>query len=450
MSLEHLTLFLDTNTLLHYPPMAEVDWLRICDAKRVTLMLCLLVIQELDEKKHDSRLGERAARAIREIKASRGHEVRPKVFVEVFNCPLRPAEFPASLSHESGDDQIVHLVMKYREKHPGSEVAVYSEDYGMCLRCEAHQLSVIEPDKSMRLPSPLVDQDRKHKATLEELNRWKVRLPKLYVRFADPESEAPDEGPFRLELTKCAELQDPDRALQQERLRLAYLHATGPEDNPAVAERPGDGGPARSAFYERDVDEFKNQLEDYYIQFHSYIIEMNRYREAMCKAFRFAVVVSNDGSSPAQDLDVYLHFPPVLAGMATPELSKGRGSVPPEKPEPPSPPWTHWGQLVALQAARVFREPSFLARGAAAERGPTCDLQGDAQRGFTIEIQIPSLKHYRCERFEFTGLFKSWEAARPFEVESIIGAANLPERKSIKIPVIVSVLDSEDTMEKSQ
>ena len=117
MSKDHLFLFPDTNGLLHYPSLTDVDWLTICDAKRVTLVFCMQVIHELDEKKDDPRLAGRAERVIREINRIRksGDMVRHNVSLAIFNQELRADEFTDSLSPDSGDDRIVHLV---QEIHP--------------------------------------------------------------------------------------------------------------------------------------------------------------------------------------------------------------------------------------------------------------------------------------------------------------------------------------------
>ena len=118
MANPNLILFPDTNSLLHYPPIKEVGWRAICIADEVKLVLCMQVINELDEKKDDSRLGDRARRAIKEIKTliANGGLVREGVTIEVFNQTLRADEFTASLSPDSKDDNTVHLVKKYLEK----------------------------------------------------------------------------------------------------------------------------------------------------------------------------------------------------------------------------------------------------------------------------------------------------------------------------------------------
>jgi hypothetical protein len=44
-------LFVDTNVLLHYRRLEEIDWLTLTASREVTIFLCPAVIRELDRQK---------------------------------------------------------------------------------------------------------------------------------------------------------------------------------------------------------------------------------------------------------------------------------------------------------------------------------------------------------------------------------------------------------------
>src|SRR4051812_37565949 len=112
--IDEIHAFPDSNIFLHYKSLVQIDWCGLLKARSVKLVICLPVIQELDEKKSDTRLADRARRAIKEIELHEGSKpLRAGVVMEVSNEQLRTDEFPASLSPDSQDDRIVHLVMKY-------------------------------------------------------------------------------------------------------------------------------------------------------------------------------------------------------------------------------------------------------------------------------------------------------------------------------------------------
>jgi hypothetical protein len=48
MPADEMVLFLDTNSLLHYPPIKSVGWKAVCGTKSVRLVLCMQVVHELD------------------------------------------------------------------------------------------------------------------------------------------------------------------------------------------------------------------------------------------------------------------------------------------------------------------------------------------------------------------------------------------------------------------
>ena len=202
-------LFLDTNTLLHYPPIKDVDWRAVCGCATVRLVLCLQVIHELDGKKDDPRLGNRASRAIKDIKAVRsaGGSLREGVTLVVFNYEIRAADFPATLSPDSKDDRIVHSVRKYLDEYPGVRAAVYTEDMGMSLRCEANGLAVVEPDPARRLENPQDEQTKKYRQAMSELNSLKNRLPAFSIR-AVPAGTDPAEAGNEYELSETRQTVD--------------------------------------------------------------------------------------------------------------------------------------------------------------------------------------------------------------------------------------------------
>lgn len=83
--------FPDTNIFLHYPPLDHIDWCAELGAKEVVLVVCLQVIDELDEKKDHSQFGERAARSLKQIRDYHrtGKEVRNGVTLTIYSKDLQ-------------------------------------------------------------------------------------------------------------------------------------------------------------------------------------------------------------------------------------------------------------------------------------------------------------------------------------------------------------------------
>jgi hypothetical protein len=188
------TLFVDTNYLLHYPPLKETDWRKVAGCSEVLLVICIQVVHELDDKKNDPRLGERAAKAIREIESvlEGGGILAEGVTLTALHSDIPSASVPFGLSPDSKDDRILAEVLRYAHANPDRRIAVLSEDLGMSLKCRSRGLKRIKPDAARRLPDPADEATKKHRQVADELHRLKNLLPDLRMRVACRGSDPAD------------------------------------------------------------------------------------------------------------------------------------------------------------------------------------------------------------------------------------------------------------------
>ena len=64
-----MTFFVDTNILLHYVPLDQVDWNEVCGTNSVTILIAPIVIEELDKQKRNSnaKISKRAKTVVKRI-----------------------------------------------------------------------------------------------------------------------------------------------------------------------------------------------------------------------------------------------------------------------------------------------------------------------------------------------------------------------------------------------
>lgn len=445
MSVDHLFLFPDTNGLLHYPPITDVDWPTVCDAKQVTLVFCMQVIDELDDKKSDPRLADRASRVIKDITRvmSNQNEVRSNVRLEVFKHELRSEDLANPLSPDSGDDRIVHLVKKYIEKTGAKDVAVYSEDLGMSLRCEAYGIRVIEPDKGKRLENPQTKRDKEYKAAITRLNELENQAPILDVRVTDPDADPNVQDIWRIEISKQIEQVDLDVATQMEKERLleeAYPQTLGsPEPDEILLEAVDEYIGAAKAERQRYDREVATYLDNY----RAYAEAMNALAETFARSFEFTIYVVNTGTCPAKDVNVVLTFPPNLQSISCGQEACGERPVVPEQPDPPKPPrrGLAWPAGISLatpdlsDGLDVINDdlPAITPVGA-----PWSEIGGNKNDGFVINLHVPKLSHHRPETFgTFMGVFDNWDNVKSFGIDVSIMADNLNEKILKRIDCVV-------------
>jgi regulator of replication initiation timing len=427
---EQLTVFPDTNVLLHYPPFKEIDWLKLCSTNYVKIVICLQVIHEIDEKKSDSFFSNRANRVIKDIKQIKktGSIVKENVSLEVFNAGLRFDELPQSLRPDSGDDRIVHLIKKYQSENPNEDISILTEDYGMQLRCEANNIPVIEPDNTKRLESPKSDLEKKHQQVALELSNLKNRLPDIEVLISkyQGKSESDDKQPLIIEDLPQAytTILDYDAEVKKEKSRLSWQpQFIKIEDNISIVIPNG------------KYDYYCRKLDEYLLKYRKWLQCFNEAQPILAFDFDFSLFISNNGTSPAEDLDVFLTFPPIFQYLWCNNKHVGKFPYIPNKPEPPKKDENIFSEL--LKGSDVSLNYLSQMPRIHSPFEPITNLKENKNGSFIASIHIPKLKHYESKKFHGSAAFKSIELLRSFEVNFEIIAGNLPRNKTSQLPIQV-------------
>lgn len=333
---DNRTVFLDTNTLLHYPLIKDVDWKVVAGCETVHLVICMQVIHELDEKKSDARLGDRANRVIKEIKSilQASGRVRDGITLEVFNYEVRGDDFPPTMSFDSKDDRIVRSLKKYAELHSVAEPAIYSEDIGMALRCMAHGIAVIEPDAQIRLPTPQSEQDKKYKQLLAENDQLKNRVPALEVIVGPARAKSPETAPVEFKVTGVGPGWEVDEALEayrREKKLFPIGNKTSDFDNPLASALYDSVISSADARYNVQLSEHLKEYKEW--------LEHKRFIEAIgALRFDMAIWLANTGKAPADDVDVLIEVGEPVVWLYEESSDDAKFLTVGKPPEPPDPP----------------------------------------------------------------------------------------------------------------
>lgn len=431
MAVDEMTLFLDTNSLLHYPSISDVDWKAVTKAGKVKLVFCMQVIHELDEKKDHARLGERASRVIKEVNTIRraGGKVRDDVALEIFNHEIRADDFPASLSYDSKDDRIVHSVKKYLEQNPGALVAVYTEDMGMALRCEANSISVLEPDTSKRLENPQSEQDKSYKLAITELNELKNRVPTVEVILGRPGTEPPPKEKLEFQIGSSLS----ERNLLEEFEAHQRMHNLYPMDKRELSKSGQiPTFPARHDAVEKYNQSLIQHLKDY-----KEWLELRKLLEQVeAHSITFSIWLANKGRSSAEEVDLQIQAGEPLVTLCEADSEEAKSYELPEEPKPPERPTQFFTDIASILGGldlRPYELPDLrdLFLNKASVR------RSDDGKTFWIEFTVPRLKPGDAVHVGNLIAAIDPHQIRPFHLNYRICAANLPTPILGKIPVIV-------------
>jgi hypothetical protein len=338
MRRDTVSLFLDTNIFLHYRSIKEIDWLEVANARSVEIVVCLTVIKELDNKKWDARLASRAQRAINDIRHSESNEnvLRKGVSLSISQDLISDKDFPDTLDLRSSDDQILHLVLKYGNKHTDRTVAIVTGDFGMVLRAKSHRVEAIELDKKFVLEQSTDETTKELAKAREKLRKLEDRHPKLEVSLSPPGAGYTGSSNLEWDKRSSSVTIDVDREMEIIRRAHPKLEARqttermpkGAIDILRIAETRGVDEEARLTH--------NKQLKSFYDEYRHYLERLRQHQDLIGRLFSFELWLSNKGTGPATTLDVHVTCDAKALVLDGKDEAFQRLTIPPSKPEPPT------------------------------------------------------------------------------------------------------------------
>jgi PIN domain len=435
-------LFIDTNVLLHYRRLEEIDWLTLTASREVTIFLCPAVIRELDRQKvvHPQ---QKIRRRAQEVTAS----LHSKLFDDVAKTIRESTklEFIAEdpnidfakhkLRQEIYDDWLTASVLQWRLENPGCDVRIVCADLGLSIKAKSHGIPVMTPLETDKLPEELDAEEKRIKELQRELAEIKNSLPRLklcfwgqpedqnFVRFQIPPPLAFDnvKAETALQQIRSQHPPHPIPDAQQERMVMKQLEKQLWKGN-LNARFPISGA---------EFQRYNKELTAFYQAYDTYLHKQHDYQNARRRMISFEVGLQNTGTTPGEDIDVHLHFPDGF------QLLNGDETLPPppQPPKLPRQPGTFesidLGGLHAIGRIPTMPGPT----------GPPPNVSSPSIRhtkSYDVRSHIKKAKHgYTLRVANFVAVFSSDDALSSFKIEYSISAANLPKAVNDHLSVII-------------
>lgn len=468
MTEARVLLFVDSNVLLHYRPLVEIDWRALAaahciDPQALRVVVAAVIVREIDEQKFANKSGKikkRAQRLSLELEqaalaaeAGTPQKLRGEVPLIVQVRDSRSAFDTHDLRPRVADDELLAAMLGHQ---PITTVLV-SADAGARMGARRYGLRAIAPNESDQLPG---DEDELSKLQ-REIATLKNKEPKLRLRFSKSTSESrndilvvsiPDAPPVPTEAWRTAMVaanalvppyagQDESREVSladQKDWRDELRRATGAKglDISGLAGSLNGIDARDIARYEADRVRY---LRDYESLLRVGFDRWVEYRRSML----LQLEIVNEGTVPAEDISVHIHIPDgpevQLADAFDDEHPFDARDVEPPiptTPKPPAQPRTVLHTMMdqtAMISVPVPTLPSILG-----ERLST-GMQLRRTNSFDAEQDFPTLKHGYC--FDVDAL-RLWylPAVAPtgFSIDYRISAANLSIPATGKLHVRVS------------
>lgn len=415
---------------LHYRSLNELDLVDLLGPPPHTILVPRITLRELDKHKNthsSSRIRERARKMLKKIERwAAGEEIRPGVSME-FMAGIPTVDYQKlGLNPDWSDDVLIASVLQYKTDHPDeASVTLVTQDSGPRITASELGVHVLELPEGCKLPAEPDPLEAENRELLRTISALQNALPKLTISFAG--SEEPEHHVSFL-------LPTPPDSMEHEIARkIEEIKTKLPKQHPPQAAPPNPKSPASLMLTQLaglnyidpiPADEYYryNQGVDEYLRsYECYMSDTWEIQVATRRSIRFEIEIRNTGTSPAEDVDVLLHFPDGFRLFS----EEDRPAIPKE-PRPPRKPRTRVQMMadsirpipsvdLASTYLRDFRMP--MPKSFSIERTESYDVRD----------HFPRIKHGdRVALPEMFLTFDSYESAGSFSCHYTIRPANLP------------------------
>jgi hypothetical protein len=437
--------FLDTNIYLHYQLFDQINWLEILKANAVTIVIPPVTVRELNKHKdlHSRpRVKKRAGAVLKKLNAlfESGSRARLRDGIDVLFEDRDPMiDFAAyQLSHEIQDDHLIASIIMCQSEMPEAEIVLVTSDAGLALRAKAMRqgIATIKLPDNLKLAEEPDPSEKRIKELEQELRELKRRIPQLSLTFEDGSQHATFALPHPVELTQ-EELKNKLEEIEQRYPKMEKQSKQSrepPEPLASLAELAA-GLSSLDTVSSEDVVEYNAKLDEFYQRYAKYLQKHTWFENLKRRTVKLTILLANDGTAPAEDIDVFMHFPDGF-GLT----SEGGYPESPEPLKPPPRPRTLMQKLSGLSSFSVPALPSLAPyRPEPIFPSPSVSAPNIKRtNSYDVDFHVQRIKHTLQEPFEaLYVVFESFESAHSFQIDYEILAANRPKEMTGKLHVII-------------
>jgi PIN domain len=443
--------FLDTNIIVHYQSFDQVDWLKITEADAVKIIITPVNIRELNTIKDSpahlwfrKRAQDILTKISRLIDDSLSVTLNANIELQVeHRDPL--VDFGVyHLDQRIQDDNLIASILMLRQEMPDANIVLITADDGVTLLAKArpHGIRTIRMPQELRLPEELNVDREKIKELEQKIREITAAMPRLSLAFenGDQHTTFSLARPLILPSTyekdqKLEEIkQKYPRSKSQGDLSVgdSDLSTSISEISKALQVLQGWAAADQSA-----ITIYNTELDEFYVAYSEYLFHETNYENLSRRMIVLPIWILNDGTAPADDIDIHMHIPEGLQIFTEKNIPK-----PPNAPTPPKLK-TKYDLITERMGINVplhslshdyYRDNSSLPPQTRNVSAPSIRRT----KSYEVRIHVERIKHtFRSPFDPLFLLFDSFESAEPFHLDYSIVAANVPTETSGQLHIIV-------------
>ncbi|MBX3735607.1 MAG: hypothetical protein KF715_02870 [Candidatus Didemnitutus sp.] len=435
-----MVVFLDTNVFLHYRRFTEIDWLAVAGERQVTITFPPITLRELNEKKDggaSQKIKRRAQAALMDIERLFRSELRATIREGVFGECITSEpqiDFAAhQLRTDIQDDWLIASVLEQKRRDGTQHYVLVTADLGLKLKCRAHKIEVLQLSDDLKLPEEEDSEAKRIRLLEAEVLALKSTIPELSLSFVDGTSllrlSFKEEMPFD-ERNAIELLEEAKRT--HKKLRVREESSAEPE---TVSMQVAKFLEQLHGYHPEDAKRYNEDLEEYWGCFIENRKKQHAYENYLRRSYPIKIGVSNDGTAPADDIVVHMHFPDGFFLCEKNEFPEAPDlPAPPDLPLKPSEKWQNLSLPVAYPSnLAALRDAPVVARMDAKR-----SLRIRKTNSFDVDFKVRKLNHGFTEELNEMILTLNAPATRTsFQVDYEIHAANLPKPRRGSLHIVI-------------
>lgn len=247
-----------------------------------------------------------------------------------------------NLVRDIADDHLIATLIELQAEVSHTPVVLLTKDTGLKLKAKAHGFSVASLPDSALLPDKVLPSEKKIKELETQVRELQNARPKLRLAFSGGSNN------LNLSFQRAGQLSESDITSRMVNLRDKYPKMTERTKAPSHDEAPGylhnllSATSGLSAVNAESIQRYNDDLEVFFRDYEEYLKEVAVFYAWESRTASINIVLINDGSCPAEDVDIYMHFPDGFELFDEDDYKKG-----PEAPKLPRKPRSIWEEATA-------------------------------------------------------------------------------------------------------
>lgn len=441
----HLYVVVDTNMFLHYIGLDQIAWRELFPGQKVILLICPPVIRELNKHKDSPRtpkLRDRATSALHKIDAWSDLSSpvvlkdSAEVHFRIYDSKINFADF--NLVRDLADDHLVATLIELKSEMSSSSIVLLTKDTGLKLKARAHGFSTVSLPDNALLPEEVLPSEKRIRDLENQIRELQNARPKLRLAFVDGNSN------FNLCFRGTSELSESDITSRMIEIKKKYPkmveQTTKVDVAPTYPELKGllfNAGLEFGKVTPERISEYNQSLDDFFTEYEQFLNELADFYAWERRTAALEIVLFNEGTCPADDIDIFLHFPDGFELFEEDQYLKT-----PEKPKAPRKPKSALEELrspFSLSSINnLYAAPNINLMRHIAAPSNVSGPKIKRTNSYDVGVKIKRAKHGIREKLDVMYLtFESPSTTRGFTIDYAIHASNLPQHATGSLNVIV-------------